>query len=110
MTISLHVDYPPCFVSSKFDSLAYFLCEKNGLEQIVWPCPPCNKPITLIHITSALHNVLWRQALFALQAESVGQGEVGRGHPNGDSTSSCYPWLYWIFLFLFVQRGLNTPL
>ena len=28
-------------------SLAYFLCEKNGVEQIVWPRPPRDDPVTL---------------------------------------------------------------
>ena len=27
--------------------LAYFLCEKNGVEQIVWSRPPRGDPVTL---------------------------------------------------------------
>ena len=34
MMFGLHVDYPPCFVSSKLISLAYFLCEKTGLKKL----------------------------------------------------------------------------
>ena len=28
-------------------SLAYFLCEKDGVEEIVWPRPPRDDPVTL---------------------------------------------------------------
>ena len=34
-------------------SLAYFLCEKNGVEQIVWPRPPRGDPVTLTHMPRA---------------------------------------------------------
>ena len=47
MMISLHVDYPPCFVLSKFDFTSLILWEKNGVEQIVWPRPPHGNPVTL---------------------------------------------------------------
>ena len=46
MMFGLHVDYPPCFVSSKFD-FASFLCEKDRVEEIVWPRPPRDDPVTL---------------------------------------------------------------
>ena len=49
MMFTRHVDYPPCFVSSKFDfTIAYFLCEKNGVEQIVRPRPLYDEPVTLM--------------------------------------------------------------
>ena len=36
----LHVDYGPALCRVSLISLAYFLCEKNGVEEIVRPRPP----------------------------------------------------------------------
>ena len=37
----------PALCRESLISLAYFLCEKNGLEQIVWPRTPRGDPVTL---------------------------------------------------------------
>ena len=37
----------PALCQVSLISLAYFLCNENGLEQIVWPCPSRDEPVTL---------------------------------------------------------------
>ena len=37
-------------------SLAYFLCEKDGVEEIVWQRPPRDDPVTLMHLLTGVHS------------------------------------------------------
>ena len=73
-------------------SLAYFLCEKNGVEQIVWPRPPHGDPVTLrLRDTRAraVQNVLGNVYLSSLtknlwyeqreQLDSGGGGALSQG-------------------------------
>ena len=48
----LHVDYPPRFVSSKFDFASLLSVREKWVEQIVWPRPPHGDPITLTDYNS----------------------------------------------------------
>ena len=73
-------------------SLAYFLCEKNGVEEIVRPRPPRNDPVTLrLRDTRAraVRNVLGNAYLSSLaknlwyeqreQLDSGGGGTLSQG-------------------------------
>ena len=57
MMFGVHVDYPPCFVTSKFDFGSLISAQENGLQQIVQPHPLRDETIALITCTYGIEHM-----------------------------------------------------
>ena len=68
-------------------SLAYFLCEKNGVEEIVRPRPPRDDPVTLIYLLNLELCEECSRTLGPASASAIGEQQLKRTQSGSSSRS-----------------------